>query len=316
MDIIFLEILYYIMSIVASLGIIYNFLKNIVVSIGYEFVFLNAFQRVICKLYYFIKNLISSIIGIGFIVFAGGGSVKCIMLLDFIMYILILYFYNFPDFFYQKVSKFVAHRRKTTILCKVCISIIATFLSYVFLSIFKYKFVIFQVIVFITFYSKYITKYSAPKLKKVFNNDFVSPFIMFVLLFSSVKLLVFYTKNAFKVAFYEFVINATELNIEIVQKLWGIFKNEELSVIGILILSISLACYGTYNQFNFKAILWHENKSWEILHITMDNHALCSLNNLKMMIKTDTIKTDYYCLAINGTYQFFEKSKNFFHNLD
>lgn len=214
------------------------------------------------------------------------------------MYILILYFYNFPDLLYQKVRKLAAHRKKVTILCKVCISIIATFLSYVFLRIFKYKFVIFQVIIFITFYYEYITKYSTLKLKKVFNNDLVSPFIVFVLLFSSIKLLVFYTKDAFKVAFYEFVISATELNIEIVQKLWVIFKNEELSIIGILILSISLACYSTYNQFNFKAILWHENESWEILHITMDNHALCSHNNLKMMIKTDTIKTDYYCLEI------------------
>ncbi len=333
MDINFLEILYYITSIIASSGILYNFFKNFEVSIRYEIIFLNILQRRIYKLYFFIKYIIINILGISTLFVIGcTEKITYIIMIDFIIYMIVLCFYDFPYLFYQKIGKLVYYmkdknliiffythmrldKKKLIILFKIGISLIAAFFSYIFLKIFEYMFVFFQVSFLIYFFDKYIKKYNILKFKKFFkysknyNKDecikVASPMFIFLL---GTKLLIFYGNDVL----LNYKINVSKFNMQnmknFLYKIEIIFKNQELYIIiFLLIISIFLAYYSTYNEFNIKSLLWYENKSWEILHITVDNYALCVHDNLNMMIKLDTIKTDYYCIVINGTYQFYKK---------
>lgn len=130
------------------------------------------------------------------------------------------------------------------------------------------------------------------------------------------KLLVFYGNNAF----VNFEININELNIQkCIYDLWIIIKNgKPYVIVCIIFLSILSAYCDIYVQFNIEAYIWFENKSWKILYTTTDGYAVCVFDNFIMMVKTDEIKTNYYCIATNGTYQFYKKSENkkLFHNFD
>lgn len=104
MNIKFLEVLYYVTSIIVSLGILYSFFKKIGVSIGYEIIFLNVFQRKIYKLYFLIKRTIWLAIAIYMIIIFVNvykGEVYkgiCIATIDFIIYILCFYCWGYLDF--------------------------------------------------------------------------------------------------------------------------------------------------------------------------------------------------------------------------
>lgn len=133
------------------------------------------------------------------------------------------------------------------------------------------------------------------------------------------KAFIFYDNSAFS----SFTIDVHELNAQSMQKwmynVWMSFKNERSYVIVcIIFLSILLAYCEMRIRFNIEAYLWYENKSWKILYTTTDDYAICAVDNFIMMIKTDNIKTNYYCIANNGTYQFYEKSENkkLFHGFD
>ena len=99
MDIDFLEVLYYVMSIVASSTILFSLFKNIGVSIGCEIIFLNALQRKICKLCYLIKRTICIIISACMFVVIGGTYKEIYsMAVDFVVYIFSLYLFGVLDF--------------------------------------------------------------------------------------------------------------------------------------------------------------------------------------------------------------------------
>lgn len=370
MDIDFLEVLYYTMSIVASSTILYGFLKNIGVSIGYEIIFLNVLQRRICKLYYLIKRTICIIISACMFVVIGGAYKEIyIMIVDSMVYIFSLHFFGFLDFseffdlcksakslgfpsfhglfdifdfrdvqdlhsfkdfrdlLHQKIIKiidwlqlkeYISFLKKYLIyVLKVVVCLVAAYFSYILLRKFEYKFIIFQVLILVGSYSQLNS--SAIQKFKIFFADDVNkyayiklnfPYALNFIAILLLKAFIFYDNNAFS----NFTINVRELNAQNMHKwmynVWISFKNERFYVIVcILFLSILLAYCEMHIRFNIEAYLWYENKSWKILYTTADDCAICAVDNFIIMIKTDIIKTNYYCVAVNGTYRFYEKSE-------
>lgn len=304
MNINFLEVLYYIMSIIASSGIFYALFKFIGVSDGYEIIFLNPFQRKICKLLFFIQLIIVFILLFGIMFIVGRiaeNSYKNSFIInpfvchmDFALYLITLFCcYDFSDQVYEKIGIiFKSHGKKATFLLKVGICIIATFFSYIFFRIFEYKFFIFQVICLIIFvcagYDKKIIKLKKSTAKQakteIRGNKYFRttlPLLIVFAVFVFIKFLVIYENDIS----LNSIANVSEINTQEIQKsLYNYLESKKLQIICLLFVSIVSAVYTTHNRFNIKAILWNENKPWKILHITTDDYAMCALDNFIMSI--------------------------------
>lgn len=330
-----LECMYYITSIAVSFFAIYSTCTGLKIVTRSEIIFLNSIQKLLLKHFMFFRFVLSYMV-----VYASSLMFKLVsdnfILYDFVFYFIVLISCDFSkylkslgslNYVLYKCSKKYLHLKnkqllfkisswKTAlymqIICKCFLSVLLSIVSHVMLVVFKAKFILFQMVIFLfvwlyidkkQIYSskcrKYLKDYEAFKWK-------VNYIILYVYeQFMIIKLI------AYKICLNITITYENVLQINYKELIYSTVQDKQNGKIFLFILFFSLieAFIYSYRIFDIHAYLKCYGKMWQIISVSKNDYLLCTCNNAELMIKVENVKDDFFCLVLESNFYFYEKEE-------
>lgn len=305
-----LEGLYYLVTIIVSVGFLRNLFNTLAISSSLEIIFCSKPQRFVLKIWFFIRYFFLYTCACILVIYGAISNKFGFSVIDFSTYFLIIYFCDEAHFSLFKNSAllklyFNLSKKEKGLkeLLFILLSILLTILTYYIGEIIDKKYLfIFQLISLFAFFV-FCNKERNIKINgKNFKFDFISITVFSTPLF--IKILLFFNENS---VLYSKLsqINKIELS-DIANYVDKVYNNRDSLniIIAILLLSILVAIFCVKRDINLSAYLIYKNRTWEIINITVDKYAICYCDNYILTIKIDTIKDNYFCEHNEGCFYF------------
>lgn len=302
-----LEGLYYLVTIIVSVGFLRNLFNTLAISSSLEIIFCSKPQRFLLKIWFFIRYCFSYTCLCILVIYGVNLSKFRFSLLDYLTYFLIIdfcdevHFSLFKNSSLKKLYFNLSKKEKESLFA--LLSILLTILTYYIGEIIDKKYLfIFQLISLFAFFIFCNKKRSIKINGKNFKFDFIIITGFLTPLF--IKILLFFNKNS--VLYFKLSqINKIELS-DIANYVDKVYNNRDSLniIIAILLLSILVAIFYVKRVINLPAYLIYKNRTWEIINITVDKYAICYCDKYILTIKIDNIKDNYFCEYNEGCFYF------------
>lgn len=305
-----LEGLYYLVTIIVSVGFLRNIFNTLTVSSSLEIIFINKPQRFLLKIWFFIKYFFYYIYLCIVYVYIINSFKIGFSLADFLTYSSFLFFCDyarlsiFKNTAFLKLYSKLVKRTKDAIryLFIIFFSILLTVISHYAELYFKNIFVL-QFLFLFCFIALCTQKRKKEISGKHFRFNLINTMLILTPLI--IKTILILNNNSILNVNINSLYHGLKLS-EISSYVNKIFLNEDSIniIILVIILSVFMATLCVKRDTNLPSFLIYKNKFWKITNITTDKYAICQCNNCMFAVKIDIIKDNYYCEHIEENFYF------------